>query len=209
MMRIYYTLEDDLYCEGRWYLNRLCDCSGIELDSRIFCYGELVDVGPPIQAKTWKEGIPVAAYPPLKVLLDPEMPGTPLDFTYTNANMPVATTPVATILASIAPQDIQRIPVLVESREQGYEIINVVRLIDCIDVERSEIQWYEKGNDIRPDLAGQPEMVIELVIDPSRVGDHHIFRISGWEVEIVVSDVIKEALEKVYATGVGFRQVSW
>ena len=208
MKTIYYLLEDDLYTEGRWYLNRLCDRSGTQLDSREFQYGQLVDLGPPMPAKTWKEGDPVDALPPLKVLLDLKRNGAPLDFTFTNADLPVVTAKVANMLAAIAPRDIQRIPVLVESREEEYEIINVIRLIDCIDVNQSEIQWYAPGNPIRPDFAGTPEMIMKLVIDPARAGGHHIFRINNWKGAIVVSDVIKDAFERSQVSGVRFRQIS-
>jgi hypothetical protein len=204
----FFELEDDLYSDGRWYLNRLCDSTGIELDSREFRYGKPVHLGPPISAKTWKEGTPIAARPPLKVLLDPDRVGLPLDFTFTNADMPVVGSRVARILAAIAPQDIQQIPVLVESQNEDYNIINVVTVVDCIDVRRSEIQWYTEGNNVRPDKAGMPEMITKLVIDPVRAGEHHIFRIYGWEIAVVVSDVIKNAFEQSNVSGVRFRQLS-
>ncbi len=207
-MKAYFELNDDLYFEERWYLNRLCDAAGIQLDSREFRNGQAVDLGPPIKAKSWREGIPVPARPPLKVLLDPKRNGAPLDFTFTNADMPVVVLKVAEILASIAAQDIQRISVLVESRQEEYEIMNVIRLIDCIDARRSEIQWYTEGNKIRPDKAGEPEMITKLVIDPARVGEHDIFRLKGWKIAIIVSDVVKNAFEKARVSGVMFRQVS-
>jgi hypothetical protein len=208
MIRTYFELLDDLDWEGRWYLNRLCDCAGTELDSREFRYGRALNLGPPIKAKAWKTGIPVEAQPPLRVLLDPKREGEPLDFTFTNEDMPVVTSRVGAILASIAGGDIQRIPVLVEAREEPYEILNVVRVIDCIDTKRSEIQWFEPGNNVRPDLAGKPEMVTKLVVDPALVGEHHMFRIEGWEIVIVVSDVIRDAFERARVSGVGFRRVS-
>ncbi len=209
MLRTFFRLQDDLHFEGRWYLNRLSDAAGIQLDSREFQYGRTVDVGPPMRAKTWKDGRLVEAQPPLEVLLDPNAArGDPLDFTFTNADMPVVVARVADIIAAIAPRDIQRIPVLVESRQEKYEIINVTCLIDCIDNNRSEIQWYAKKNKIRPDKAGKPEMITNLAIDPTRVGEHDIFRIDGWEVAIVVSSRVKCAFEDAAITGVRFQQVS-
>jgi len=208
MSRAFYRLENDYSIDGRWYINRLCDREGTELDSREFADGKRVDLGPPIVAKTWKESIAIAAWPPLTVLLDPKRKGFPLDFTFSNESMPVATVAVAQLLTLIAEGDIQRIPVLVESREEEYEIINVTSCVDCIDAERSEIQWYKPGNKVRPDLAGKPEMITELVIDPDRVCGHHIFRLEGWEIAIVVSDVIKNAFEETGVLGVKFLPVS-
>jgi hypothetical protein len=206
-MRAYFELEDDLRFRGRWYLNRLCDAAGTALDSRQFQYGRRVDLGPPLKATTWKEGLPAEPRLPLTVLLDPERSGVPLDFTFTNEDMPIVTSRVGAILASIAGRDIQRIPVLVESREEPYEIVNVVRVIDCIDTNRSEIQWFKPGNTVRPDLAGKPEMVTRLIIDPARVGEHHMFRVEGWEIVIVVSDVMRRAIAGARVSGVRFRRV--
>jgi hypothetical protein len=204
----FFELEDDLHTRGRWYLNRLTDCNGVELDSREFQYGKVVDLGPPIEAKTWKEGIQVAAQPPLKVMLDPKREGLPLDFTFTNANMPVAVSKVAETLAIVSARDIQRVPVLVEFREEQYEIINVISIIDCIDAQRSEITYYTKESTVRPDMAGEPEMILNLTIDPAKVGNHHIFRLKGWTMVIVVSEVIKDAFESMKVSGVTFRQIS-
>jgi hypothetical protein len=204
----YYCLEDDFDFEDRWYINRLCDNNGIELDSREFQYGQSLDLGPPISAKSWKEGSPVAASPPLRILLDPEIRGVPMDFTFSNEDMPIVTSKVSRIIASISPADIQLVPVIVESQEVAYDIMNVVHLVDCLDVHQSEIEWFAKGNEIRPDLAGSPQMIWKLVIDPARVQGHHIFRITGWEVEIVVSSIVKDAFEKACVSGVRYRQVS-
>src|SRR5258708_2414194 len=118
MTRTYFELEDDLYIPGRWYINRLTDRAGVELDSRDFTYGIPVDLGPPVKASLWKGGEAVDAQPPLRVLLDPKRKGTPLDFTFTNADMLVTTSRVANLLAPIAGADIQRIPVRVESQNE-------------------------------------------------------------------------------------------
>jgi len=208
MTRKYFWFEDDLYYRGRWYLKRLCDRDGVELDGREFQYGNLIDVGPPLKAITWKEGTPVEAQPPLKVLLDPKRKGIPLDFTFTNEVMPVAIGWVARLLGEIAGADIQRIPVRVESQEKEYEIINVISLVDCIDVDKSEIEWWKERNNVRPDKAGKPHVISKLVIDPTRVGEHHMFRLSDWTIAIIVSDVIKSAFEEARVSGVKFRQVS-
>jgi hypothetical protein len=207
MKMTYYLLEDDLNLDDRWYLNRLCDTDGVELDSREFCYGRPVDVGSYIAAKSWREGIPIRARPPLKILLDPKRNGRPLDFTFTNANLPIAAPKVAAILRALVSNDVQFIPASVESQLCEHWIINVVSLIDCIDVGRSEIQWYGEGDNIRPDKVGKPEMISRLVIAPDRSGQHHMFRIKGWTVEVVVSNIIKEAFEQEGVTGVRFRRV--
>jgi hypothetical protein len=206
MIRTYYELEDDLYIYNRWHLSGLRDDQGIELDAREFRYGNHLPAGPPLKCSLWNEDTIVDVTPPLRISWSRE--GNPLDFTYTDDDMPVVSSRVAQILANIAGGDIQRFPVKVDRMEEKYEIINIVACIDCLDTELSEIEWWEDGNDIRPDKAGLPHVVDKLVIDPDRVGDHYIFRLSTWIHPIIVSEAVKQALEKARVSGVKFRNVS-
>jgi hypothetical protein len=203
----YYELLDDLYIESRWYLRRLVDNAGTELDARDFTYGIPVDLGPPLRVSAWDDETMIEVQEPLTVLLDRKRPGSPIDFTFTNDNMPVVNSKVAKILA-LANADIQRVPVRVESRDDDYEIINVISRVDCIDTKYSVIQWFQPGNSVRPDLVGQPEMITKLVIDPMVAAGHHILRPTGWEVALIVSDQVKNALEAANVSGVRYRQVS-
>ena len=206
MVRKYFRIDDDVHLEGRWFLNGLYDAAGTHLDSRDFTYGRAMNVGPPLHVSSWNDEKIIAVVPPLRV--SRRRDGYPLDFTFADGDMPVVTTRVGHILASLAEADIQRFPVQIDQEGSDFEIINVVSLIDCIDVERSEIQWFEEGNDVRPDLAGTPEMITKLIIDPNRVGDQcHVFRVEDWDVAVIVSDLVKKALEDAGVSGIRFRQV--
>jgi hypothetical protein len=44
-------------------------------------------------------------------------------------------------------------------------------------------------------------------IDPSMVGDAKVFRTWGWHIALIVSEEIKDALERIGATGVKFKEV--
>jgi hypothetical protein len=206
--RSYFELEDDLSLESRWHLSWLSDSRGRRIDGREFAYGRPVDLGPPLKAFLWNDDDVIDTEPPLRVSLYQEKKGPPLDFTYSNEEMPVVTSRVGSLLASVAANDIQRIPVRVESREEWYEIINITTRIDCIDRDKSIVKWFEPGNNVRPDLAGQPESVSRLVISPDRVIARHMFRVEGWTIALIVSDVVKMALEEHDVSGVRFRQVS-
>jgi hypothetical protein len=206
MIRTYFTLDDDVYLEGRWFLNGLYDAAGTHLDSRDFTYGRPMNVGPPLQVSLWNDEKIIAIVPPLRV--SRRRDGYPLDFTYADGDMPVVTTSVGNILASFAEADIQRFPVQIDQIRGDFEIINVVSLVDCIDVKRSEIQWFAEGNDVRPDLAGTPEMITKLIIDPNRVSNEcHVFRVEGWDIAVIVSDLVKNAIEDAGVSGIRFRQV--
>jgi len=201
----YYELEDDLYFESRWHLCRLYDNEGMEFDSREFTYGNRMDLGPPLKCYKWNEDAIVDIKPPLKLTWSRE--GTPLDFTYTDSVMPVVTEEVAQLLSEFTNNNIQRFSVKVDRMEEEYEIINVLSLADCIDTEGSAIEWWEEGNNIRPDLAGKPHVISNLVIDPTHVGDHHIFRLQEWTLPVIVSEDIKRAFEEARVTGVRFIEV--
>ncbi|MBL8821904.1 MAG: hypothetical protein JNJ77_04895 [Planctomycetia bacterium] len=198
-------MEDDVFVKGRWYLNGLYDGAGIELDSRYFSYGRPIEIGPPLRVSLAHEYRTIEVSQPLKVTLS--RVGKPLDLTFAAFDMPVATIKTATLLASIADADVQRIPTQIESQTDEFEIINAISCIDCIDTQKSEIQWYEEGNEVRPDLAGSPEMITKIIIDPDRVSGHHIFRPKGWVVAVIVSDVIKQALESSNVSRVMFSAV--
>lgn len=203
--RTYFEIVDDVDLRGRWFLNGLFDRSGTRFDSREFRYGIRVETGPPFNIGLYAEEKSVEVELPLRISLRRE--GNPIDFTFADFDVPVVTSNVATILASVAGENIQRVPVVVESRKEEYEIVNVISRVECIDKIASEIQWFEEGNDVRPDLAGKPEMITKLVIDSSQAEGYHMFRPKGWEVVVIVSDLVKDALEAACGSGIKFRAV--
>jgi hypothetical protein len=200
----YYRVEDDVDVKGRWFLNGLRDGDGTRLDARDFRYGVPVDVGPPLKVSLWNDHNTVNARDPLTVSL--RRAGAPLDFTFADFDMPVVALKVARIMGALAVRDIQRIPVGVESRDERFEIINVISRLSCIDAAASEVMWWTEA-DRRPDKLGKPRMITQLKIDPTRVEGQHIFRPEGWEVALVVSDLVKGALEEVGVTGITFSEV--
>lgn len=207
MARTYFELEDDLCYENRWHLAGLFDRNGTELDAREFTYGKPLDVGPPLRTFLWNEDEIVEAQAPLRVDLHSD--GVSLDFTYTTDNMPVVTSTVADIFSRFAGSHIQRLPVWIVGSSHKYEIINVISRVNCIDWEKSEIELWQKGNKVRPDLAGKPHVIRKLLIDPSAVDHHqHVFRLQDWEISIIVSEEVKEAFDAVRVSGVNFRLVS-
>lgn len=204
----YYEMEDDLHFKDRWHINELYDQLGIQIDSREFCGGKRFELGSSIKAVKWKDGNPYKAKMPLTIMLDGKRSGRPMDFTFSNEDLPVASKKISELLYSIVGDDVQRIPLYVESENSSYEIINVTRMISCLDPRLSIVQWYQPGNEVRPDLAGEPEMVAKLVIDPSIMSGHHICRITNWESPIIVSSIVKNEFESAGVTGITFSQVS-
>jgi hypothetical protein len=136
-------------------------------------------------------------------------PGTSLDFTRVDPGaIPVVTEKVARVLAELAPGDVQLFPVEVESRPETYFLVNVARLVKCIDDEASTKVLYWKPEDGRPEKVGQYRDVYGMRISTFRVGNAKVFRPWGWRVALIVAEDVKEALERTGATGLEFREVT-
>jgi hypothetical protein len=133
-----------------------------------------------------------------------QVPGRRVDYNPTAFLATVVSNRVAGILEGIAPNALQRIPAIVDGKTGEWEVINVLPCMDCIDQKASLIQYYPADH---PTKAGKPRGVIRLVLDPSRIGSHQIFRLKDWRVAIIVSNVVKTALVGVGATGIEYTHV--
>ncbi|MGZ3458105.1 MAG: imm11 family protein [Archangium sp.] len=120
---------------------------------------------------------------------------------------PVVHAMVASIFAELASKDVQLVPVDVEGQTDEFFILNVTRVVKCIDDKASAEVQYWRPEDGRPEKTGNYRAVHGLRIDPSKVGDAKVFRPWGWLVVLLVSEEIKEALECIGATGTKFKEV--
>src|SRR5215211_2754322 len=180
----YYRLVSDLKAQGRWFLGQPEHRSGVEVNPGIFTRGVPVEIAKPL-------------YVPIK------HPGRPLDFTFAAFEIPVVTPGLAATIAAMSPQAVQRIPVRVEAQNQEYEILNVTTTVACLDERKSYVErWTER--DGWSDKVGQYKLILDLTVDPERARPHHIFRLGGWRVSLIVSHDLKDILEREAATGVAF-----
>ena len=46
--------------------------------------------------------------------------------------------------------------------------------------------------------------LMKMVVDPTKIGEHKMFRAKGWEIAIVVNEEIKCALEDAGHSGAAF-----
>lgn len=76
--------------------------------------------------------------------------------------------------------------------------------IDCVDEENSEFSVFDKNDPVRPDLAGTYRNFFNLVIDTSKVGGRHIFRLKKYLGALIVSQEVKRRFESARVTGVTF-----
>ena len=121
--------------------------------------------------------------------------------------MPVVSMDVGQTIQRIAPREVELFPVDIPGAKQRYAILNAICLVNCLDEFRSEFtRWELKDN--RPEMMGRYKMISTIRIDPLRARGHHIFRIMGWPLALLVSGVVKHAIEDVPNLGVEFRPVT-
>lgn len=186
----YYDLLSNMRLPGRWVLADPVDEHGQEVDPWQFDKGCLLE-------------------PKGKLVLRQVRPGNALDFSFTTLTIPVVHGRVVSLCARLGLQpQVQFLPAQVEGQSEPYFILNSLRIIRCIDDARCEEVRYWRPEDGNPDRVGQYRVVAGMRIDPSKVGDSHIFRPWGWSVALLVSEHLKHAMEEECITGTKFVEVS-
>jgi hypothetical protein len=175
---------------GNWDLGDPLDEQGQEVDDPW-----MFTAGRPIQV----EG---------RLTIPIDEPGRRLDFCTAGLGVtPIVHVRVASIFAELAPDDVQLIPVDIKGCPDQYLMLVATKLIRCIDDQASREVLYWKPEDERPDKLGEYRSVAGMRIDRSKVGRARVFRTWGWDVALIVSEDIKQALERAKATGVKFTEV--
>ncbi len=121
---------------------------------------------------------------------------------------PIASEAVTQVFRSLAPNDVQLLPVFVEGETEHFFVINVTRVIDCIDeAQCQEVQHYDE-DDSFPEFEGEYRWIYGLRIDPAKTEGAHVFRLKKFKTAFIVSENIKNALEGVGNLGVSFERVT-
>ncbi|HLL03488.1 MAG TPA: DUF1629 domain-containing protein [Myxococcaceae bacterium] len=189
MSQRYFDLSDDVYIPGRWHLLSPVGETGQEVDPWQFTEGQCVEISERLRITLQVEGMP-------------------LDFTLAGLGIPVVRVKVASIFEELAPDDVQLVPVEVDGQSEQYRILVATRTVRCIDDQACAEVRYWKPEDGRPDKVGQYRAVYDMRIDPAKVGEAKVFRLWGWTVALIVSEDIKEALERAGVTGLRFKEVT-
>jgi hypothetical protein len=189
----YYLLRDDLEFSSRWFL------------------GDVQNVD------NWGFNDPTPYFmEPAIYTLDVYRKGTEMDYTSTEAfGVPVLSKKAKDALSGLPEIDEPYYhtvlePVNIEgmSVEQDYFVMIIETQLDCVDEARSEFEKYVVDDPVRPDKAGQYSAFFSLVIDPEKVGDHHIFRVKSHLGSIIVSEEVKRRFEDAGVTGAVFESVN-
>jgi hypothetical protein len=187
MAQRFFKLADDVYVPHRWHLDTPIDSQGRKVFDWDFTRGMSVHV----------EG---------RLKIPIEIAGRPLDFSEAGLGIPVVHVKVASILSERAPGDVQLIPADIEGQPDQYLVLVATRLIHCIDEKASKVQFWTPEDGV-PDKVGKYWAVDDMRIDKVKVGNAKMFRPEGWEVALIVSEEIKDALESMGATGMRFQEV--
>lgn len=180
----YFDLFDDVHIRGRWHLGNITLSNG-----------------------AWTHLL--SAAPAAGVLHTSITHGRlALDFCLTSFAVPVARAGLAVAMHGLAGTDFQRIPLVIRGRRRGHEVINVLRVVDCIDEARSSTARWEP-DDAGGEKLGRYRSVDTLTVDPRRVPpDAHIFRTAGWPVGLIVSQAMMSVMKSAGARGATFTPVS-
>ena len=130
-----------------------------------------------------------------------DVDGEIVDYNVTAFGSIVVSSKMAEILCRIASTEIQRIPAAVRGADGDWEVLNVVSVVDCIDHDRSRIQYFPLDHAEKP---AKPRAIIKLVLDLDRAKGHHVFKPMDWLVATIVSADVKAALEDAGITGVEY-----
>jgi hypothetical protein len=190
MQNRYFDLSDDVYVPGRWDLGTPIDAQGREVDDYVFTKGQSATL-------EGRSRVPLRGGD-----------GKALDFSEAGIGIPLVSARVAAVFAELAPKDVQLIPVDVEAHAEQFYILVCTRLVKCIDDEASDEVRFWKPEDGRPEKTGRYRSVSGMRIDPAKVGDAKVFRPWGWDVVLIISEDIQQALERMGATGTKFQEVT-
>lgn len=144
---------------------------------------------------------------PLKT--KPLSPGEVRTLTVGHADQtPIADEQAASVFRRLAPDDVQLFSVDIQGTSGRFYIVNAAKSFECVDERNSrEVQKYTPGGAV-PERVGEYRSITGLRIDTSRIDNARVFRPKGWEVALIVSEEIKNALEQIGNLGVHFERVT-
>ncbi|HZH14978.1 MAG TPA: DUF1629 domain-containing protein [Archangium sp.] len=185
----YFRLKEDKQSVN-WYLGDPLDETGQEVEDPY----------------AFRAGRPVSVKGRLTIPVDE--PGRRLEYCTAGLGMaPIVHVRVASLFTELAPNDVQLIPVDVQGQPDQYLILVATKLIRCIDDAASEEVRFWLPEHGQPERVGDYKSVSGLRIDPTKVGDAKVFRTRGWNLALIVSEDIKQALERARVTGAQFTEV--
>ena len=159
---------------------------------------------------------PVDFMEPCNYIAEVDQDGRELDFTTSGyADVPVVSEKVKEALSGLPEIDepykhvvLEPVRFTSETVRNKYFVMIIETQLDCVDETRSKFETIAEDDPIRPDLAGEYGVFLSLVVDPPKIGDHHIFRIKRASRAIIVSEEVKRRFEEAGVIGAEFESVN-
>jgi hypothetical protein len=138
------------------------------------------------------------------------------DYPFTNNALPVYSPRLKAVMEGLGLGEIQYLPLRVRDEHGGgellgYHIANYLRVIDCLDRERSAYQVWTRDNllfwEQTPWKLGTFRDVTKAVVDSRVIGDVPLFRLWGWTMIVVVREDVKREIERAQITGCRFSAI--
>jgi hypothetical protein len=126
-----------------------------------------------------------------------DVPGAPMDLGITAMGIPIVSPRAAVLLLHAAADDVQLIPCRIDGVDRGFQVVNIVTRLDCVDRVRSKLITI--GGPAGTSLDGIPSWII----DPARAAGHALFRLDNEHRTIVVSEALKEEIVRQRMVGPG------
>lgn len=180
----YYQLLDDLEIDNRWFIGEL---ENIEWDFWQYVKAKPLDT------------IPTKSMP-----IEMQEKGTPLDFTYSAFEIPIVNQKIKELFSE---KDVNFYPVTNKVFKEDYFLMHILNEVECVDEQNSTFDKYEKDDPIRPDKAGQYKTIYKLKIKKDISYKYDIFRVKYFNVDVIVSERIKNQFEELNLIGVKFKEV--
>jgi hypothetical protein len=180
----FYRIQPD--AQGSWLLDDPVAADGEELVCGFASMGVPVDVKLPLRSK---------------IISGKKRP---VDFSFDTFGNPVVRRRVGEVVAKLAPQTVQRLPLRIERVKDAYEVLNVIDVVPCIDSKRCELYagFKAKLDPQKPDFTSVKTFALT-----SAAQGHHIFRAQEYDSLLVVSAEMRRLLESARVTGIAFEPV--
>jgi len=121
---------------------------------------------------------------------------------------PIGSEALANVFRTLAPDDVQLFPVRVDGELERYFVVNAIKVVDAIDEPRCrEVQHYDEEAP-PPEYEGEYRWIYGLRIDPAKTEGAQVFRLKKFKTAFIVSEEVKNALERVGNLGVSFECVT-
>ena len=166
-----------------WHLDGFADANDAEVDLAQFSLSKPLTFRAPLRCKV-------------------SIVGREMDFTLGPFGAWIAIRALSQQLASLAPHDLQLVPLIVDGSPNAFDLVNVLPRLHALDDAKSVGGRWPEGSP----SAGQWLYMIHPALKAAAVDGHSLFRVHGWMPPIFCTDTVRHVLEPQEWTGLLFRR---